>query len=94
MIVEDVMETYWHILVGLILAMIACLILIAIMRWMATPLVWLSIIGVITMLGFGEFYDLFSPIWLISTLITLFLLQAHIFVSKNSFIYEIDHLPM
>lgn len=54
MIVEDVIETWWYILIGLVLAMISCLILIAIMRWVAKPLIWLSILGVIGMLGFGK----------------------------------------
>lgn len=53
-IVEDVMETWQHISIGLLIAMISCLILIAIMRWIARPLVWLSILGVLSMLGFGE----------------------------------------
>lgn len=48
------METWQHISMGLLFAMIACLILIAIMRWIARPLVWLSILGVLSMLGFGK----------------------------------------
>lgn len=54
MIVEDIIETWSFILVGLLGAMLFCLIIIAVMRWMATPLIWLSILGIITMLGFGE----------------------------------------
>lgn len=61
-IVEDVMETWQHISMGLLFAMIACLILIAIMRWIARPLVWLSILGVLSMLGFGKNNILISSI--------------------------------
>lgn len=48
------MKTKWNIIIDLLLAMFCCLIVIAVMRWVATPLVWLSILGVITLLGFGE----------------------------------------
>lgn len=34
--------------------MFSCLIVIAVMRWVAKPLVWLSILGVLVMLGFGK----------------------------------------
>lgn len=53
-IVEDVMKVKWHIVGDLVIAIIFCLIVIAVMRWVATPLVWLSILGVIGMLGFGK----------------------------------------
>lgn len=53
-IVEDVIKTKWNIVLDLLIAMFSCLVVIAVMRWVATPLVWLSILGVITMLGFGE----------------------------------------
>lgn len=57
-IVEDVMKIRWEIGGDVFLAMIFCLIVIAVMRWVATPLVWLSILGVITMLGFGKSLNL------------------------------------
>lgn len=53
-IVEDVMKTKWNITLSVMVAMFSCLIVIAVMRWVATPLVWLSILGVIVMLGFGK----------------------------------------
>lgn len=53
-VVEDVIETWGSTLTGLFIAMISCLILIAIMRWIARPLVWLSILGVIAILGYGK----------------------------------------
>ncbi|KAG4077520.1 hypothetical protein HA402_002947 [Bradysia odoriphaga] len=56
-IVEDIISSKWHILVALIIAMVCSLILIAMMRWLAAPLLWLSIIGVLVMLGFGTYYS-------------------------------------
>ncbi|XP_037044640.1 choline transporter-like 2 isoform X3 [Bradysia coprophila] len=56
-IVEDIISSKWHILVALIIAMVCSLILIAMMRWLAAPLLWLSIIGVLVMLGFATFYS-------------------------------------
>lgn len=53
-IVEDVIKIRWEIGGDIFLAMLFCLIVIAVMRWVATPLVWLSILGVIVMLGFGK----------------------------------------
>lgn len=54
MIVEDVIASWTHILTGLLISMFSCLVIIAVLRWLATPLVWLSISGVITLLGFGN----------------------------------------
>lgn len=53
-IVEDVMIIKWHIVTDLLLAMFFCLIIIAVMRWVAKPLVWLSILGVLVALGVGK----------------------------------------
>lgn len=59
---NDLMQTKWDIFGGLLVAMFSCLIVIAAMRWVATPIVWLSILGMITMLGYGELPQLFY-IW-------------------------------
>lgn len=48
------MKIKWEIGADILLAMFFCLIVIAVMRWVATPLVWLSILGVIVLLGFGN----------------------------------------
>ena len=53
-IVEDVLKIRWEIGADIFIAMVFCLIVIAVMRWVATPLVWLSILGVIVLLGFGK----------------------------------------
>lgn len=53
-IVEDTINTWPVLAVGLVLAALCSLIVIAIMRWVAGPIVWLSIIGVLVLLGTGE----------------------------------------
>jgi solute carrier family 44 (choline transporter-like protein), member 2/4/5 len=54
LIVEDTINVWPALIVGLILAAFCSLIIIAIMRWVAGPIVWLSIIGVLALLGTGE----------------------------------------
>lgn len=54
MIVEDTINTWPVLVMGLMLAAFCSLLIIAIMRWVAGPIVWLSIIGVLTLLGTGE----------------------------------------
>ncbi|KAJ6641805.1 Choline transporter-like 2 [Pseudolycoriella hygida] len=63
-IVEDIISSKWHILVGLVIAMLCSLILIAMMRWLAAPLLWLSIVGVLVMLGFATYYSVKQFIYL------------------------------
>lgn len=98
MIVEDIIETYIYIFVGLLVAMGGCLIIIALMRWMATPLVWLSIIGVIGMLGFGK-----SHFWICSREIIFsdfiytffcFSQQLLTIASHSSCIWKTIHQPI
>jgi len=55
MIVEDIMNSWWQILISLILSMFVSLLFIAILRWLAAPLIWFSIIGVLTILVYGLF---------------------------------------
>lgn len=54
LIVEDTINTWPVLAGGLFIAAATSLIIIAIMRWVAGPVVWLSIVGVIAMLGAGE----------------------------------------
>lgn len=56
-IVEDTVNTWPALASGLVAAAICSLITIAIMRWVAGPIVWISIIGVLTLLGAGELID-------------------------------------
>lgn len=52
---EDLVITWLDIIVDLVFAMLFCLIVIAMMRWVVKLLVWLSIAGVIAVLAFGRF---------------------------------------
>ncbi|CAG9809296.1 unnamed protein product [Chironomus riparius] len=57
LIVQDTINT-WPVLVGgLVISAFCSLIIIAIMRWVAGPIVWLSITGVLTLLGTGLFFS-------------------------------------
>ncbi|XP_058129739.1 choline transporter-like 2 isoform X2 [Anopheles ziemanni] len=57
MIVEDILQS-WPIIVGFIgISVLASLILITMLRWIAKPLVWISIIGVIAALSYGVYYS-------------------------------------
>lgn len=58
MMVEDIIEARWEIAVALIIAMIVCLIYIFILRWLAAPMVWLSILGLVILLGLSEFFEI------------------------------------
>lgn len=67
MIFEDTINTWPVLVIGLMLAAFCSLIIIAIMRWVAGPIVWLSIIGVLTLLGTGEFsflspFEVYAPL--------------------------------
>lgn len=53
MIIEDVMDSYKYILMGFLISMVVSLIFIAMMRWIAGPMVWLSILGVMGLLSYG-----------------------------------------
>lgn len=54
MIIEDVIDSWKVILVGFLISMVVSLIFIAMMRWVAAPMVWLSILGVLGLLSYGE----------------------------------------
>ncbi|XP_070505123.1 choline transporter-like 2 [Chironomus tepperi] len=60
LILEDTINTWPVFVMGLMLAAICSLIIISIMRWVAGPVVWLSIIGVLTLLGAGLFYSFYQ----------------------------------
>lgn len=57
MIIEDVLDSWKVILLFFLASMVVSLIFIAMMRWMAAPLVWLSILGVIGLLSYGVYYS-------------------------------------
>ncbi|KAG5680310.1 hypothetical protein PVAND_009824 [Polypedilum vanderplanki] len=54
LIVEDTINLWPVLAGGFIIAAVCSLIIIAIMRWVAGPIVWISIIGVLALLGIGE----------------------------------------
>lgn len=51
---EDLKITWLEIIVDLVFAMLVCLIVIAMMRWVVKLLVWLSIVGIIAVFAFGK----------------------------------------
>lgn len=57
MIIEDVIDSYKYILMGFLISMVVSLIFIAMMRWIAAPMVWLSILGVMALLSYGVYYS-------------------------------------
>uniref|UniRef100_A0A336LLH3 Choline transporter-like protein n=1 Tax=Culicoides sonorensis TaxID=179676 RepID=A0A336LLH3_CULSO len=57
MVVEDIIDTWPVILAALVGSMIVCLIFIAIMRWLAAPVIWFSIFGVMALLGTGIYFS-------------------------------------
>lgn len=59
---EDISNSWWQILVGLVIAMLICIIYIILMRWIAAVMVWLSLIGVLALLSFcnNSAYFLFN----------------------------------
>lgn len=56
-IIADITASLIPIGVALLVAMVCCLIIIAMMRWLAGPLLWLSIVGVIALLAFAIYWS-------------------------------------
>jgi hypothetical protein len=68
LIVEDTINTWPVLAIGFGVAALCSLLIIAIMRWVAGPIVWLSIIGVIALLSVGEYkqsFELFEAVDLV-----------------------------
>ncbi|XP_055591982.1 choline transporter-like 2 isoform X2 [Uranotaenia lowii] len=57
MVVEDILETWRLVLVILFLSLLVSLIFITMLRWIAKPMVWISILGVIAALSYGVYYS-------------------------------------
>ncbi|KAL5277407.1 SLC44A5 family protein [Megaselia abdita] len=55
-VVEDINNSWFSIFLGLLAAMVASLIFIVLMRWIAAPILWFSILGALTALGVGIYY--------------------------------------
>ncbi|XP_067618052.1 choline transporter-like 2 [Eurosta solidaginis] len=56
-IVEDIFNSWYVVLMALMCTLVASLILIALMRWFAAPILWISILGVLVGLGFGIYFS-------------------------------------
>ncbi|XP_053680219.1 choline transporter-like 2 [Anopheles nili] len=57
MIVEDILESWHIILIFVAISVLSSLIFITLLRWIAKPLVWISIIGVIAALCYGVYFS-------------------------------------
>ncbi|XP_028395012.1 choline transporter-like protein 4 [Dendronephthya gigantea] len=55
-VLEDVRNSWWLILAGFGIAMVASFLYIVTMRWIAGMMVWLTTYAVLTLLGFGVYY--------------------------------------
>ncbi|KAG5894972.1 hypothetical protein JTB14_009705 [Gonioctena quinquepunctata] len=55
-IVEDIMHSWWKILIGILMALLACIVYILILRWTAAVVVWISVFGVIVALAVGVYF--------------------------------------
>jgi choline transporter-like protein 2/4/5 len=49
-VVDDLINSWWKILIGVAIAVATCIIYIVIMRWLAALMVWLSLVGVLALL--------------------------------------------
>lgn len=56
-VVEDILNSGYVLLTVILLTMLASLIFISLMRWLASPILWTSIFGVIIGLGVGVYYS-------------------------------------
>jgi choline transporter-like protein 2/4/5 len=54
-VVQDLNDSWPYIVVGLVIAMVVCLIYIVLMRWIAGPMVWFSLLGTIALLAYCKF---------------------------------------
>ncbi|XP_055621854.1 choline transporter-like 2 isoform X2 [Toxorhynchites rutilus septentrionalis] len=57
MVVEDILETWKLVIIFMLLSLLASLIFITMLRWIAKPMVWISILGVIAALCYGVYYS-------------------------------------
>ncbi|RUS83474.1 hypothetical protein EGW08_008790 [Elysia chlorotica] len=57
LVYKDVLAAWWMILVGIVVAMAVCMLWIVLMRFLAGPMVWATIIGVFVLVGFATYYS-------------------------------------
>lgn len=56
-VIADIMAAWWKILIGVAMALVACIIYILMLRWIAGIMVWASIIGVVAALGAATYFS-------------------------------------
>ncbi|CAG9762843.1 unnamed protein product [Ceutorhynchus assimilis] len=56
-VIADIMSSWWKILLGVGLALVACIIYILMLRWVAGFMVWLSIGGVLAALSAASYFS-------------------------------------
>ncbi|XP_021707993.1 CTL-like protein 2 isoform X3 [Aedes aegypti] len=57
MVAEDILQSWRMVIVFLVVSLFASLIFITMLRWIAKPMVWFSILGVIVALCYGVYYS-------------------------------------
>lgn len=57
MVVEDILQSWRMVIVFLVVSLFASLIFITMLRWIAKPMVWISILGVIAAICYGVYYS-------------------------------------
>jgi len=55
MLLQDLAGSWHLILLGLFESMVFCLIYIVIMRWLAAPMIWLSLFGSMILMSFCKY---------------------------------------
>ncbi|KAM3966834.1 choline transporter-like 2 isoform 2-T2 [Aphomia sociella] len=54
-IVQDLVQSRWYMAGGVVAVVVICFIYILLLRWVVTPVVWLSIAGFFALLGFAVY---------------------------------------
>uniref|UniRef100_A0A667XDW8 Choline transporter-like protein n=1 Tax=Myripristis murdjan TaxID=586833 RepID=A0A667XDW8_9TELE len=72
-IFEDYASSWYWILIGLVITMVVSLLFILLLRFTAGVLLWLIIFGVITAVGYGEWFNIRSIYSLIVTCLICFI---------------------
>lgn len=55
-IVQDLVQSRWYMAGALVAVVIVCFIYILLLRWVVTPVVWVSIAGLFALIGFGRYF--------------------------------------
>lgn len=55
MVIEDIVNAKWWIVLALVIVMLVCLIYITLMRWIAGPVVWFTLLAIVALLSYCEY---------------------------------------